>query len=106
MRKRTKKLISTKHLLRPKYKLTPTRKLFKPRHVDSLPFTEKELAELQLNIKQHVLQGLCTYCGGRVFLKKFKTRGAKHDYHQNGMCHACLVEMAKEPLLESDKWKN
>ena len=89
-----------------KTKLVRTRELFKPRHIESLPFTEKELAELQLNIKQHVLQGLCTYCGGRVFLKKFKSRGEKHDYHQNGMCKACLIEMEKEPLLESDKWKH
>ena len=71
--------------------------------------TEKDsklLMQMQATLKEHVLQGICTYCGGKVFLKKFKTRGEKHDYHQNGMCKPCLILMEKEPLLESDKWKN
>ena len=88
-----------------KQRLVRTRKLFKPRLIESFPFSEKELAELQLNIKQHVLKGICTYCGGRVFKKKFKTLGEKHDYHQNGMCHACLVEMDAEPK-ENVSWQN
>ena len=86
--------------------LTPTRKLFKPRYIEKLPFTDKEMAELQSNIKEHVLGGICTYCSKKVDKKLFKGLGEKHDYHMNGMCKPCLVLMEQEPLLESDRWKN
>tara|TARA_Y100000310_G_scaffold337341_1_gene424180 strand:+ start:656 stop:925 length:270 start_codon:yes stop_codon:yes gene_type:complete len=86
--------------------LTPTRKLFNPRYVENFPFTERELAEIQSNIKEHVLKGVCTYCSKKVDKKLFKSLGQKHDYHQNGMCKPCLSLMEKEPLMESDKWKN
>ena len=89
-----------------KTKLVPTRKLMQPRYVEQLPFSDKELAELQLNVKQHVLKGICTYCSKKVDKKLFKGLGAKHDYHQNGMCKPCLILMEQEPLLGSDKWKN
>ena len=46
--------------------LTPTRKLFKPRYVESLPFTDQEMAELQSNVKEHVLKGVCTYCSKKL----------------------------------------
>ncbi len=87
-------------------KLVPTRKLMNPRWAEQLPFTDQQIAEVQLNIKQHVLKGICTYCSKKVDKKLFKGLGAKHDYHTNGMCHPCLIEMEKEPLLESDRWKN
>ena len=86
--------------------LTPTRKLFKPRYVESLPFTDREMAELQSNVKEHVLKGICTYCSKKVNKKLFNSLSSKHDYHQNGMCKPCLILMEKEPLLESDRWKN
>jgi|TARA_R110000824_G_scaffold14396_2_gene61342 hypothetical protein len=89
-----------------KKKLVPTRKLLKPRFVEQLPFTDKEVAEVHLNVKEHVLKGICTYCSKKVSKKLFKGLAAKHDYHLNGMCKPCLIEMEKEPLLESDRWKN
>jgi len=86
--------------------LVPTRKLFKPRYVEKLPFSDKEMAELQSNIKEHVLKGICTYCSKKVDRKLFKSLSTKHDYHQNGMCKPCLIFREQEPLLESDKCKN
>ena len=86
--------------------LTPTRKLFNPRYFENFPFTEREFAEIQSNIKEHVLKGVCTYCSKKVDKKLFKSLGQKHDYHQNGMCKPCLSLMENEPLLESDRWKN
>ena len=71
----------------------------------------ENISELQTKaaamLKEHVLKGICTYCGGRVFKKNFKTLGEKHDYHTNGMCKSCLIEMEKEPKLKEDlKWQN
>jgi len=74
-------------------------------------FSKQEFSKLQMDVhaqlKQHVLKGICTYCGGKVFKKKFKTLGEKHDYHMNGMCHACMIELHKEPKREEDlKWQH
>jgi|TARA_B100001964_G_C14149620_1_gene561396 hypothetical protein len=75
------------------------------------PTSSPKFMQLQIDVatqlKDHVLKGICTYCGGRVFLKKFKTREEKHDYHHHGMCHACIVEMHKEPKSQEDlRWQN
>ena len=88
-------------------KLVPTRKLMKPKLAwQQIVFSDQEIAEIQLNIKEHVLKGICSYCEKKVDKRLFKSLGDKHDYHQNGMCKPCLIEMEKEPLLESDRWKN
>ena len=74
-------------------------------------FSTQGFQKLQLDVhaqlKQHVLNGICTYCGGKVFKKEFKTLGEKHDYHMHGMCHACMIELDKEPKKKEElRWQH
>ena len=67
----------------------------------------KRLKNLKKMMEEVQHGNFCTYCGGKVFKKKFKTLGEKHDYHMNGMCHACMIELHKEPKREEDlKWQH
>ena len=57
----------------------------------------KLIMRMQATLKEHVLQGICTYCEKNVDKKGFLTQSQIHDYHTNGMCLNCLDELKKEP---------
>ena len=65
----------------------------------------KLIRKIQACLKEHVLQGKCTYCEKNVDKKLFLTPSEVHDYHTNGMCLKCLDELQKEPNKDS-KWLN
>ena len=65
----------------------------------------KLILKMQACLKEHVLQGKCTYCEKNVDKKLFLTPSEVHDYHTNGMCLECLDELQKEPNKDS-KWLN
>ena len=65
----------------------------------------KLILKMQACLKEHVLQGKCTYCEKNVDKKLFLTPSEVHDYHKNGMCLKCLDELQKEPNKDS-KWLN
>jgi hypothetical protein len=65
----------------------------------------KLILKMQACLKEHVLQGKCTYCEKNVDKKLFLTLSEVHDYHTNGMCLKCLDELQKEPNKDS-KWLN
>ena len=65
----------------------------------------KLLMQMQAALKEHVLQGICTYCEKNVDKKLFLTPSEIHDYHTNGMCLNCLDKLQKEPN-EDLKWLN
>ena len=67
----------------------------------------KLILKMQACLKEHVLQGKCTYCEKNVDKKLFLTPSEVHDYHTNGMCRPCLNELLKEPNPSKDsKWLN
>ena len=65
----------------------------------------KLILKMQACLKEHVLQGKCTYCEKNIDKKLFLTPSEVHDYHTNGMCLKCLDELQKEPNKDS-KWLN
>ena len=65
----------------------------------------KLILKMQACLKEHVLQGKCTYCEKNVDKKLFLTPSEVHDYHTNGMCLECLDELQKETNKDS-KWLN
>ena len=65
----------------------------------------KLILKMQACLKEHVLQGKCTYCEKNVDKKLFLTLSEVHDYHTNGMCLKCLDELQKETNKDS-KWLN
>ena len=65
----------------------------------------KLILKAQASLKEHVLNGDCTYCGKKVDRELFKNESEKHDYHSHGMCQSCIIEMLKEPNRDL-KWLN
>ena len=65
----------------------------------------KLILKAQASLKEHVLNGDCTYCGNKVDQELFKTESEKHDYHTNGMCKKCIELMLLEPNKDL-KWLN
>ena len=65
----------------------------------------KLILKMQACLKEHVLQGKCTYCEKNVDKKSLITPSQIHDYHTNGMCLNCLDELKKEPNKDL-KWLN
>ena len=65
----------------------------------------KLIIQMQASLKEHVLQGKCTYCEKNVNKKLFPTPSEIHDYHTNGMCLNCLDKLQKEQN-EDLKWLN
>jgi hypothetical protein len=65
----------------------------------------KLILKAQASLKEHVLNGICTYCEKKVDRKLFKDDSERHDYHSHGMCKKCIKSM----LLEKNKdlkWLN
>ena len=65
----------------------------------------KLIIQMQASLKEHVLQGKCTYCEKNVNKKLLPTPSEIHDYHTNGMCLNCLDKLQKEQN-EDLKWLN
>ena len=65
----------------------------------------KLIMQMQTVLKEHVLEGKCTYCEKNVDKKLFLTPSQIHDYHTSGMCLNCLDELKKEPNKDL-KWLN
>ena len=65
----------------------------------------KLIMQMQTVLKEHVLEGKCTYCEKNVDKKLFPTPSEIHDYHVSGMCLNCLDELKKEPNKDL-KWLN
>ena len=65
----------------------------------------KLIMQMQAALKEHVLEGKCTYCEKNVDKKLFLTPSEVHDYHTSGMCLKCLDELQKETNKDS-KWLN
>ena len=65
----------------------------------------KLIMQMQAALKEHVLEGKCTYCEKYVDKKLFPTLSEIHDYHTHGMCLNCLDELKKEPNKDL-KWLN
>ena len=59
---------------------------------------------MQASLKEHVLEGKCSYCEKNVDKKCFVTPSQIHDYHVSGFCLNCLDELKKEPNDEVLKW--
>ena len=66
----------------------------------------KLIMQMQTVLKEHVLEGKCTYCEKNVDKKLFPTPSEIHDYHVSGMCLNCLDELKKEPNNMDLKWLN
>jgi len=66
----------------------------------------KLIMQMQTVLKEHVLEGKCTYCEKNVDKKLFPTLSEIHDYHVSGMCLNCLDELKKEPNKDDLKWLN
>jgi len=65
----------------------------------------KLLMQMQACLKEHVLEGKCTYCEKNVDKKLLSDPAMVHDYHTHGMCQDCLDELKKEPNKDL-KWLN
>ena len=66
----------------------------------------KLILKTQASLKEHVLNGICTYCEKKVDQELFKNdESEKYDYFSHGMCKICSVEMLKEPNKDL-KWLN
>ena len=61
------------------------------------------ILKMQASLKEHVLEGKCSYCEKNVDKKSFVTPSQIHDYNVSGMCENCLDELKKEPN-EDLKW--
>ena len=65
----------------------------------------KLIMQMQATLKEHVLEGKCTYCEKNVNKKLFLTPSKIQDYHTTGMCLDCLDKLQKEPNKDL-KWLN
>ena len=65
----------------------------------------KLIMQMQSCLKEHVLEGKCTYCEKNVDKKLLSDPAMVHDYHTHGMCLNCLDELKKEPNKDL-KWLN
>ena len=66
----------------------------------------KLIMQMQAILKEHVLQGICTYCEKNVDKTLLSDDPSlAHDYHTHGMCLDCLDELKKEPNKDL-KWLN
>ena len=65
----------------------------------------KLIMQMQSCLKEHVLEGKCTYCEKNVDKKLLSDPAMVHDYHTHGMCQDCLDELKKEPNKDL-KWLN
>lgn len=66
----------------------------------------KLILQMQATLKEHVLQGICTYCEKNVDKTLLLDPALVHDYHTHGMCQDCLDELKKEPNKDDLKWLN
>ena len=67
----------------------------------------KLIMQMQTVLKEHVLEGKCTYCEKNVDKTLLSDDPALvHDYHTHGMCLDCLDELKKEPNNMDLKWLN
>ena len=69
------------------------------------PEHSKLILKAQASLKEHVLNGSCTYCGKKVNRKLFKNESEKYDYFSHGMCKKCIELMLLEPNKDL-KWLN
>ena len=69
------------------------------------PEHSKLILKAQASLKEHVLNGDCTYCGKKVDRELLKYESEKYDYFSHGMCKPCIIEMQKEPNKDL-KWLN
>ena len=65
----------------------------------------KLILKMQASLKEHVLEGKCTYCEKNVDKKLFLTPSEVHDYHTSGMCLKCLDKLQNEPNKDL-RWLN
>ena len=65
----------------------------------------KLIMQMQAALKEHVLEGKCTYCKKNVDKKVLISPSQIHDWHISGMCLDCLDELKKEPNKDL-KWLN
>ena len=65
----------------------------------------KLILKMQASLKEHVLEGKCTYCEKNVDKTLFSSPSDVHDYHNHGMCQRCLGDLQKEPNKDL-KWLN
>ena len=61
------------------------------------------ILKMQASLKEHVLEGKCSYCEKNVDKKSFVTPSQIYDYYASGMCLNCLDELKKEPNKDL-KW--
>ena len=66
----------------------------------------KLIMQMQAALKEHVLEGKCTYCEKNVDKKGLISPSQIHDWHISGMCLDCLDELKKEPNMDDLKWLN
>ena len=67
----------------------------------------KLIIQMRACLKEHVLEGKCTYCEKNVDKTLLSDDPALvHDYHTHGMCLDCLDELKKEPNMDDLKWLN
>ena len=69
------------------------------------PEHSKLILMAQASLKEHVLNGDCTYCGKKVDRELLKNVSEKYDYFSHGMCKPCSIEMQKEPNKDLE-WLN
>ena len=69
------------------------------------PEHSKLILKAQASLKEHVLNGDCTYCGKKVDRELLKNESEKYDYFSHGMCKPCIIEMIKESNKDL-KWLN
>ena len=65
----------------------------------------KLIMQMKASLKEHVLEGICTYCEKNVDKTHFSNPSDVHDYHTHGMCLKCLDALLKENN-EDLKWLN
>ena len=65
----------------------------------------KLILKMKASLKEHVLEGKCTYCEKNVDKTLLSSPGMVHDYHTHGMCLDCLDELKKESNMDL-KWLN
>ncbi len=69
------------------------------------PKHSKLILKVQASLKEHVLNGDCTYCGKKVDRELLKNESEKYDYFSHGMCKPCIIKTQKEPNMDL-KWLN
>ena len=79
-------------------RLDSLKKIMKSYTKDKILTTEdsKLIMQMKASLKEHVLEGICTYCEKNVD-KKDLNQSQIHDYHTSGMCLNCLDDLKNEP---------